>query len=624
MKKQTLVITATLFVLVTCQWGTATEKLCGQWHNSLKPMGQAGSVLTLAENGKSDYVIVLSADAAEPEIKAAEQLQYWLEQITTARLPIATEQSLTPEKNRIISVGRTQLLEKTFSKMAAKELTNGGWGVAADESNLFLWGDKNRGCVNAVFAFLEEDLGCRWYTKEHSRIPKSDTLKIAPVLRTYSPPLKLRDPFSPGSFNWKWSLHNRTNAPDARVPEEYGGRIDYGDMFVHTFDRLVPPDKYFDEHPEYFMLDEDGNRSKQQLCMTNPDVIRLIIQRVHESLAKHPHTEIISVSKNDLVKICLCEGCKAMDEAEGGTNMGSMLHLVNRVAQSIEDEYPDVDISTLAYMETIELPKTVRPADNVIIRLCNDSVGSWNQPFTPAEECKFAKLVKTWSSVHDKIYIWDYIVNFSHYMAPMPNIDIIAENIRFYVDHNAKGIMTQGSYQGPGAEREWMRSWVVAKLMLYPSLDVNELINDFIYGHFGNAAEPVAAYNRLLKKQREKYKKELKWPEGGIRYNMDSPFLSKEFLDQATRLFDEAEKMAENEAVLHRVERERLPVMYVKLVRGPEFTGDEYGALVKRFEEITMRLGVTHLSEGPSDIEAKIQDWKKQWEAYNNGSKKSS
>jgi len=603
---------------MTCRRLPGANNLPGEWHNSLKPAGKAGPVLTLAENGKSKYIIIVSAGATKPELKAAEQMLYWLEQMTAVKLPIASEDTISAKK-KVISIGRTKLFEKSLPETATRKLANGGWGIAVKKTNLFLWGAKNRGTVNAVFAFLEEDIGCRWYTKKHTRIPKISTLKVAPVSRTYSPALKLRDPFYWVSWDWHWSLHNRTNAPDAAVPEEYGGRVDYGTgssfghMFVHTFDRLIAPDKYFDKHPEYFMLDEDGKRSKKQLCMTNPDVVRLMIKQVHKFLAECPHSEIVSVSKNDMVRVCLCERCKQLDDAEG-TNMASLLNLVNSVAESIENQYPGVDVSTLAYLETIQLPKTVRPRKNVIIRLCNDSAGAWFRPFTPAEECDFAEILKKWSSIHDKIYIWDYIMNLSHFMAPMPNMNVIAKNIRFFVKNNAHGVMTQGNCQGPGSEREWLRSWVIAKLMLYPSMDVNELMDDFIFGHYGKAAGPIAQYNRLLREQGKKYKDVLDRPEDGIRYRMSNPFLSKAFLDKSSRLFDEAEKLAEDQAVLHRVQRERLPIMYVKLVRGPEFTGDEYGRVLQRFGKITRREKIVNLKEGAPDLEENLKKWQNQWQ----------
>ena len=54
------------------------------------------------------------------------------------------------------------------------------------------------------------------------------------------------------------------------------------------------------------------------------------------------------------------------------------------------------------------------------------------------------------------------------------------------------GVMTQGGYQG-AAERDELKSWVIAKLLWDPSRDEGELANDFILGHYGKAAPAVTA-----------------------------------------------------------------------------------------------------------------------------------
>ncbi|MFC1737725.1 DUF4838 domain-containing protein [Planctomycetota bacterium] len=591
----------------------------GQWYNSLEPEGQCGKGLTLAEKGKSRYSILISPKATTQDEKAAQELQQWLKEMTGAELPIVAEDERVKDKSRIISIGQTRALEAARLQAAKEDLEDEGYGIGVKGKRLYLWGGRTRGVINAVFALLEEDLGCRWYTDEHFRIPKTKKLSFKPVARTYKPALKLKDPFYQVSFDGVWSLRNRTNAPRAKVPEKWGGRIDYGGLFVHTFHTLLPPEKYFEEHPEYFMLDENGERKTHQLCTTNDDVVRIVTESVLKVLRDKPNTSIVSVSKTDGGGSCLCEKCKVLDDAEG-TNMAALLYLVNKVAEAIEEDYPDVIVSTLAYLETVRVPKTIRPRKNVAIRLCNDEVGSWRRPFEPGEVCEFGYLVKEWSKVHDRINIWDYNVNFSHYMAPMPNMEVIAKNVRFLVANNAECIMTQGAYQSPGAERDWMRSWVIAKLMWDPSLDVFELMADFIYGHFGEAAPAIAEYNKLLRGQKEKYIVEMSetWLNehyDGIRYGMDHPFLSKKFLEKATEIYDRAEKLAENEQVLHRVQRDRLAIMYVKLMRGPEFVGDEYGSVLERFEEIARRVGVTHLREGGRDLDEKLDNWKEQWRA---------
>jgi hypothetical protein len=52
-----------------------------------------------------------------------------------------------------------------------------------------------------------------------------------------------------------------------------------------------------------------------------------------------------------------------------------------------------------------------------------------------------------------------------------------------------------------------MRAWVIAKLTWDSSRDVSELIQDFAWGHYGNAA--LAEYDRLLQQTGQDYKGQL-------------------------------------------------------------------------------------------------------------------
>lgn len=575
------------------------------WQNALAPKGEPGPEVTLAKDGATDYVIAVPDATTTQDQKAAQDLALWLKEISGADFAMVPESQAAGDA--VISIGATKRMASA-GVADATELGDEGYAIGVDGKTLYLAGGRKRGVINAVYALLEEDLGCRWYAGESRRIPHAPTLAFRPVPRRYVPALSIRDPFYHAAFDATWSLRNRTNAPSAAVPEEWGGHVTYA-LFVHTFNTLVPPDTYFKDHPEYYMLDGNGNRSTRQLCTTNADTIRIATESVLRILRDKPDAEIISVSKNDGGGTCLCPNCKAIDDAEG-TNAGALLYMVNKVAEAIEPEFPAVTVSTLAYLETVTPPKTMRPRSNVAIRLCTDNC-MWAHPFTPARDVDaFSNAMVGWGSIHNRIHIWDYCVNFSHYPAPMPNIDVIADNIRFFVAHNAQGVMEQGAYQGPG-ERDLLRSWVFAKLMWDPSRDVDALTQDFIWGYFGEAAPAIAEYNALLEAAGREHAESLKSPEGGIRYPMDSEFLSKDFIDKAVALYDQAETLAENDEIRQRVERDRLPIMYVQLCRGKEFTGEDYAEILNRFEAIARRIGMTNILEGPPDLDQKLEEWKK-------------
>src|SRR5262249_25012705 len=145
----------------------------------------------------------------------------------------------------------------------------------------------------------------------------------------------------------------------------------------------------------------------------------LIVQRVKEWLRESPEARIISVSQNDWYRPCECPNCKAVDDREG-THAGTMLELANYVAEKIAPEFPQVAVDTLAYQYTRKAPKTIRPRPNVIVRLCSIEC-NFAQPLEDPSNAAFADDIRNWSKLSDRLYIWDYTTNFSHYAAPHPN-----------------------------------------------------------------------------------------------------------------------------------------------------------------------------------------------------------
>ena len=154
--------------------------------------------------------------------------------------------------------------------------------------------------------------------------------------------------------------------------------------------------------------------------------------------------------------------------------------------------------------------------------------------------------------------------------------------------------------------------------MVDPSRNLDDLMHDFTWGYYGQAAPAMEEYDKLLSKRAKKYQLIMDGKEEGITFNMNNPLLSKEFLDRATELFDEAEKLAEDDDVLRRVRKTRLSIMYVRLALGPEFVGDNYGDILEKFKKVGREVGVTHLAENwqKSDFEEKIALWEKQWQEY--------
>ena len=82
--------------------------------------------------------------------------------------------------------------------------------------------------------------------------------------------------------------------------------------------------------------------------------------------------------------------------------------------------------------------------------------------------------------------------------------------------------------------------------------------SEFLEGYYGRAAVPIRKYIRLLREDVPRQKAHI-----GI-YDDPGEYLSQSFLDEADRLWDEAENLAENEAELRRIRKSRLSVRFAK------------------------------------------------------------
>ncbi len=448
--------------------------------------------VSIAKDGTANAVIVVSENASEPVRHAASELADFLGQVSGAEFTIS--HTAGNSKPRLL-VGPTaaRLADPNFT---TKGLGSDGMVLSSVGNDLILAGGEPRGTLYAVYTFLEDVVGCRWWASDASTIPHKPTLTIDKMHLRYIPPLEYREPFWTDAFDGNWAVRNKANGNSERLDAKRGGKHRY-EGFVHTFYRLIPPKKYFKKHPEWFS-EINGKRKHDhaQLCLTNESMRAELIRNLRTNLKKNPAATIASVSQNDWRGHCQCAKCTAVDKAEGSP-AGSMLRFVNAVAEDIEKDFPHVAISTLAYQYTRKPPKITQPRPNVIVRLCSIEC-SFSKPLTDERNKTFADDIRGWSKICNRLYIWDYTTNFRHHILPHPNLRVLGPNIKFFVEHSAKGIFEQGAYTTHGAEMAELRAWVLAKLLWNPDLDDDKLIDEFLDGYYGAAADSMRDYINLM------------------------------------------------------------------------------------------------------------------------------
>ena len=324
-----------------------------------------------------------------------------------------------------------------------------------------------------------------------------------------------------------------------------------------------------------------GERAWHQPCLTDEKTFETVLGNLRRLLSEHPDARLVSITQNDGDSgACKCEKCKAINDREE-SEMGTMLTFVNRIAETLAPEYPNVMFDTFAYRFTRKPPKTVRPAKNVIVRLCsieccfNHPVNECSvTPGHPDLNRSFADDVTAWSKIAPNLTIWNYTTNFTNFTNLFYNFRTLLKNERFFADSGACGVFEQGNFASRNGGFGELRGYILARILWNPYMSEEEykaLIHEFITDYYGEAGKYIEEYMQLCEECN--YDSHF-----GIYYDNVTDYMwvrgleskmagKEEFIKRANALFDKAEEVADDGRVLANVRRSRVHVLdYIDFV----------------------------------------------------------
>lgn len=501
--------------------------------------------ISLVNNKKSNYVIVIQDNASYWDSLAAKELQHYLHEISGVKIPIAGDNSPAVETEIVIGQNRHSR-GLNLSSIKSEE----GFIIKTSGRKLYVAGGKHKGSLNGVYSFLEKYLGCRMYSPKAKIIPKKSSIILPKISLSENPVFTYRDVhYSEEREDEYCRWHKLSDSQDRKI---------WG-LFVHTFQTLLPPEKYFREHPEYFAL-RNGIRVPEEPCLSNPEVLRIMTQELRRRMEENPSAAVWSVSQNDNYSFCQCPECSRLDSAEGSPS-ASVISFVNKMAR----QFPGKIISTLAYQYSRKAPETIRPEKNVNIMLCTIECYRTNPLETDTSAASFTHDIIEWSKLTDNIMVWDYVVQFTNLLSPFPNFHVLKPNIQFFAKHGAKMMFQQGAGPDrPGSEFEELRSYMIAKLLWNPGLNADSVMNDFLAGYYGSAGKYIRKYIDLMKNELIKSGAKLWIYASPVESIKD--YLAPRLMTKYNSIFDEAEKAVRNKPeFLSRVKAARLPLEYATL-----------------------------------------------------------
>ena len=466
------------------------------------PPAVSDTALILAENRHSDYTVVLP-DGADACIQtAANEFITYFERISSVRLPLAYEAAIA-DGTPGIYLGNTGRAEKT-GKFDPVSIGEEGFLLCADGADLLIAGGGSRGTLYGVYTFLEEYLGVRWFTPTLETVPEQRTVTVDAALdRIVQPSFSVRRNDPGGTYD-AYRARTKMNVSFWYDMPEYGGAMTFV-LWDVTLDKLVP-DALFASHPEYFALGEDGNRTTDHVCLSNPEVLSVAVEYARAAIQSCPRdAKYLHVGQKDNTNYCRCERCEALYQQYGAVSAPTIL-FTNALADALKDEFPDFMFTFYAYNETDTPPTdlTLRCRDNVAPVLCGLHKACRSHPLTECgavdgdehfknlfyeNEPTVAQAFANWVKIADTTYIYDYTINFLNTAQFFSNLETMQSTMRYMYDIGITGYIYNCG-DGHEAAFNELRNYLLHKLQWDVNCDVEYHMNDFLRAYYGEEAAP--------------------------------------------------------------------------------------------------------------------------------------
>ena len=473
-----------------------------------------------------DMPIVLPANATEVEKTAAKELQHYLREITGSASSMITE-SVPVESG--IYLGATKFAKENNVTYTDKNGMGEGWAIKAVGNSLVITGGEARGTLYGVYHLLEDELGVHWWNMWEEYVPEMESA-VLPLDYDYSgePVFADRGVYSNESLSTLYYVRNRQNGWTSNAPVAFGDEENFARPYhVHIFNRYYPPFytaptsassavwteainpdavDWFVEHPEWFSWSDARQEriSYGQLCLSNDELAADLGQKMIKAIelsyedadkAGKKRPTYISVTPNDLGGLCECDECDASTAAHGES--GHLLRFVNKIADIIDDVYPEIKVETLAYWQYFEVPlDDTLPADNVVIRLASSDVNVQRDLDHPTN-AKVKDRLYAWADRLNKsdvpgeydcpqLWYWDYAVNYSENGVFINHFKFF-NDYRHLADVGAFGSFTE--CQSINTVDFWdLKHWLLSKAQEDPYQDELELTMTFLNGYYGEDA----------------------------------------------------------------------------------------------------------------------------------------
>lgn len=482
---------------------------------------------TFASNGKSDFQVLIPANAPHSVQTAAKDFLEMFERSTGVQLPLVVENK---DKGRgsFVSLGNTK--QACEMGVNVEDIAEEGFRILLTKGNLIIAGidtpdgkttkdgGVSNGTANGVYTFLEEYLGARWLMPGElgKVVAQHDTLALEDMDHTEAPLFVSRKlPYLDAS----WTMRNTS----AAVNEwEQRQRLGYSINLWHSHNwQQTVPESLWDEHPEWFAM-IDGERPKPgfryKLETTNPELVNFFAARAIEELKKNKIPRTFSLSPSDSRGWSESPESKSLyDPPAGGGKHPSMSSLVLKfyhdVAEVVQREYPEGKLAGYLYDSYLYPPIKVdmKLPDNFIPVIAPSSITYGFRLYHEKNKQDWLHVMRSWAKVAPEIWsyydipntfnLWRITEDYDRFagvtgIVTPPAAELLNFIFSGLVENKVRGGYLFGT---PSWTNTAAANYILAKMMWNPELDAYDIQRDWLHHAYGAAAgaEMEKFYNKL-------------------------------------------------------------------------------------------------------------------------------
>ncbi len=452
--------------------------------------------LELAKDGKPNATIVLAEKAPVRVKSAAQSLQTYIEKICGVKLPLTTDGKEVP--GITLNVGRTAATRD--SDLPGEALNPESYAITVRGDDVYLNGRYPTATAFAVTSFIEDQLGVRWFAPGTDweyvpAVPRPGnlTVDVRSVVKSPATSPRFWTSNQLGAQWDEWKTRNKIVNAEKSAPWK---------SFQNNIYRIFPPEKYADEHPEYYPL-INGKRvipAKGDVhawpCIGNPEVQRITAEFIEDLFAKRPALESFSLGMDDVYTLCQCPLCRAMDarpdDAQNRRYSDRYYKFINIVAARVKKTHPDRYIGLLVYDATRKIPETVPHIEDNVFGYITQETASWYDPAVRKQE---EELTLAWRARMKHLSRYNYM-GFNT-IAPRYFPHSLASALQFDKQNGLEGMYTEIYSFLPHTAP---MIWSFAKMQWDPTLNIDALLNDFTSKMFGDGSADMQRYFDLLER----------------------------------------------------------------------------------------------------------------------------